>query len=148
MIIENSKQKTYFARKLRHNQTEPEQILWEKLRNRKFLNIKFRRQQAIGKYIGDFVSFEIKLIVELDGGHHKKKEYIEQDMIRSEYLIAQGFKVLRFWNSDVVNNLEEVLGILRQTISSPQPSPIRRGRIMKKYPPSLNWRGGKKGGEA
>jgi len=94
---------------LRHNQTEPEQIIWHILRNRSFCNCKFRRQVQIGNYIADFVSYEKMLIIELDGREHLTPENIEYDKKRTKELNTRGFKVIRYYNSDILNNLNNVL---------------------------------------
>ena len=96
---------TLSARKLRNNLTETEKHLWYMLRAKQ-LGVKFRRQAVIGQYIVDFVSYERKLIIEVDGGQHADSK---QDKVRDEWLRKEGFKVLRFWNNDVLKNREEVL---------------------------------------
>ncbi len=100
--------KIQLARKLRQNATIQERILWKKLRNPPFTNFKFRRQYPIGCYIMDFVCIEKLLIIEIDGGQHNKDAGIFYDCERTKYLNNRGFKVIRFWNSDVDNNLEGV----------------------------------------
>ena len=80
---------------------------------------KFRRQQPIDCYIVDFVCFEKKIIVEIDGGQHAIQK--ENDTIRDAYLRQQGFRVLRFWNNDVMQNLNGVLDIIRENCLSPTP---------------------------
>lgn len=88
------------AKILRQNMTEVESILWQQLRARRFAKLKFKRQVVIGNYIVDFVCHKKKLIIELDGGQHlTQKKY---DKTRTQYLERKGFKVLRFWNSDVL----------------------------------------------
>ena len=94
------------AKELRTNQTEMEKKLWEKLRNNQF-GVKFRRQHPIPPYIADFACIERKLLVELDGGQHT--EQIEQDKERTACLEKQGWRVLRFWNLELVENFEGVL---------------------------------------
>lgn len=101
--------KLEFARQLRKRQTETEKLLWFSIRNRKLNGIKFKRQQVIGSYIVDFVSFEKMLIIELDGGQHNSPNVIIKDRIRTEYLIGLGFTVVRYWDNDVFNHLEAVL---------------------------------------
>jgi very-short-patch-repair endonuclease len=95
------------ARSLRKNQTDAERLLWQKLRNRQLLNVKFRRQFPIEPYIADFVCLEPKLIIELDGSQHF--DQISYDNKRTDFLKQRGFEVLRFWNNDVFNNTEGVL---------------------------------------
>jgi len=102
------------ARDLRKNQTDAERLLWQYLRNRQLCGQKFRRQFPIDSYIVDFVCLEVKLIVELDGGQHAKQ--IEYDQHRTEQLQKRGFKVIRFWNNDVLQNNAGVLESIRQEI--------------------------------
>lgn len=112
--------KLEFARQLRQRQTETEKLLWFNLRNRKLNGIKFKRQQVIGNYIVDFVSFERMLIIELDGGQHNSPNVIIKDKVRTEYLISLGFTVVRYWDNEVFNNLESVLDdILVKASTSP-----------------------------
>jgi very-short-patch-repair endonuclease len=128
-LIDNSKFKmnlTPIAKKLRKSSTEAENRLWRRLRARQMAGFKFRRQQPIGRYVVDFVSFEGKLIVELDGGQHKAQEL--QDRERDEWLGSRGYSVLRFWNNEVFENLEAVLEVIRRGLVSPSPSPSRQGR--------------------
>ncbi len=96
------------ARKLRQNQTPQEKIMWSILRNYQFQGLKFRRQYPIGNYIVDFVCKEIKLIIEIDGGQHNSTKGIEYDKKRSDFLREKGYKVIRFWNNDIDNNIEGV----------------------------------------
>lgn len=101
------------ARRLRRASTEAEKLLWQKLRARQLSGAKFRRQTPIGQYIVDFVSFEHKLVVEIDGGQHNAPEGQQHDLERTSWLEAQGFRVLRFWNNQVLTNLE---GVLERTL--------------------------------
>ena len=94
------------ARRLRVNQTDAETVLWNHIRNRRIDGYKFVRQQPINGYICDFVCREKSLIVEVDGGQHSESA---EDVIRDRRLTDAGFKVLRFWNNDVLANLEGVL---------------------------------------
>jgi len=100
--------KTY-SKNLRKNQTEAEKLLWYRLRNKKFLGFKFRRQQLIGKYIVDFVNFERKIIIEVDGEQHNFKDRKFKDNVRTKWLTTQGFTIVRFWNNDILKDIEEVL---------------------------------------
>ena len=102
------------ARNLRKNQTDAERLLWQHLRNRQMLGQKFRRQFSIDTYIVDFVCLEVKLIVELDGGQHA--EQIEYDHRRTEQLQKRGFKIIRFWNNEVLQNTTGVLEAIRMAI--------------------------------
>jgi len=100
---------TALARELRKTQTDTESKLWNILRGRNFGNFKFRRQEQIGRYIVDFVCYEKRLIVELDGGQHNEDKNIEYDAIRTRYLESQNFTVIRFWNNEVFTEIESVL---------------------------------------
>ncbi len=92
---------------MRHNPTDAEKYLWEKIRNKKLKGLKFRRQELIGNYIVDFVCIEKQLIIELDGSVHKdRKEY---DANRTEFLKATGFNEIRFWNNEIINDIDLVL---------------------------------------
>jgi very-short-patch-repair endonuclease len=104
--------------------TDAEQRLWQAIRGKQILNHRFRRQHPIGKYIADFACIDKKLIIELDGGQHQ--EQIAYDEKRTVFLNAQGWQVLRFWNNDVLNNLEGVLVNIAEaltTLPPSQPSP-------------------------
>lgn len=114
---------TYYARRLRGNQTDAEKLAWSKLRGKRFEGIKFKRQQPIGEYIVDFVSFDKMLIIEIDGGQHNEDKFIEQDLARTKYLEGLGYKVLRFWNNDMLKNVEGVFDEIRKHIPSLQLSP-------------------------
>ena len=102
---------TNAAKNLRKNSTRVEAILWNQLRARQIEGVKFRRQQPIDKFIVDFVCFEKKLIVELDGGQHAHAH--EEDRERDKNLSEKGYTVLRFWNNEVLENLIGVLKVIR-----------------------------------
>ena len=113
-----------FARNMRAAPTDAEAIIWRQLRAHRFDEHKFKRQQPIGKYIVDFVCFEAKLIVEVDGGQHNGSV---SDRSRDDWLGSQGFRVLRFWNNEVLQNLEGVLARILEVLA-PSPSfPLPRG---------------------
>lgn len=95
--------------------TEFEQKLWKHLRDRRFCNVKFRRQVPIGNYVVDFVCFDKRLIIELDGSGHF--EQIEYDEKRNKFFEEQGYKVLRLWNSDLNNNFDGVLDKIYKAIN-------------------------------
>ena len=97
------------AKQLRRKQTEAEKKLWAKLRNRQLDGVKFRRQQPLGSYIIDFISFDEKLIIEIDGGQHNELHTMEKDEQRTTWLESEGFHVIRFWNNEVMQNIEGVL---------------------------------------
>ena len=96
------------ARVLRKNMTPLECKLWNLLKNRQLNGIKFVRQYPIGPYIVDFASRREHIVIELDGGQHNNPENISYDNIRTEYLISQGYKVIRFWNNEIDNNIDGV----------------------------------------
>jgi very-short-patch-repair endonuclease len=100
---------------LRTNQTEAEQRLWYHLRAHRFMGLKFKRQKPMGRYIVDFVCMERQLIIELDGGQHA--EQMAYDQHRDAWLRSQGYTVLRFWNNEVMQQLEDVLEQIRCTLS-------------------------------
>jgi very-short-patch-repair endonuclease len=98
--------RTRVARRLRHDATDAEQRLWYRLRARQIEGEKFVRQEPIGRYVVDFVCRELGLIVEVDGGQHATDEH---DAARERWLIDEGYRVLRFWNNDVLANTDGVL---------------------------------------
>jgi very-short-patch-repair endonuclease len=109
-----------FARYLRQRQTETEKLLWFNLRNKKLNGIKFKRQSLIGPYIVDFVSFKKMLVIELDEGQHNSPNVIVKDKVRTAYLERLGFKVVRYWDNEVFNQLDAVLeDILEKASTSP-----------------------------
>src|SRR5512139_2954920 len=99
-------------RGLRRNQSEAEAKLWTNLRDWQIDGIKFRRQRAIGNYIVDFVCFEAKLIIEIDGGQHNESPAAEKDQQRTQWLNSRGFEVLRFWNNEVLENIDGVMIVI------------------------------------
>ena len=102
------------AKELRHNLTPAEQKLWAALRNDQ-LGFNFRRQHAIGPFVTDFCCIKKKLVIELDGGQHLEQEQYDQE--RSQYLQAKGYRVLRFWNNDVINDLNAVITVIQEALS-------------------------------
>jgi len=112
------------ARTLRRNSTQAEQKLWRLLRNPQRAGLKFRRQQPSGPYVADFVCFEARLIVEVDGGQHV--EGTEAESRRTRWLEAQGFHLLRFWNNDVLGNPDGVAEAIERAVNSPHPLPSGR----------------------
>jgi len=120
-----------FARQLRSKQIDTENLLWSRLRAHRLSGLKFRRQQLIGTYIVDFFCPEKKLIVELDGGQHQERAAYDSN--RDGWLKSEGYTVLRYWNNDVMGNLEGVLEDIGQVAgvfteaspSTPAPLPSR-----------------------
>jgi very-short-patch-repair endonuclease len=117
---------TPFAHQLRKKSTEAEKILWRHLRLKQIEGCKFRRQQPIEDYIVDFVSFDKRIIIEVDGGQHATDKI--NDSARDAWFRANGFEVLRFWNNEIFENLDGVLEVIRNTLLTPTLDPSRRGR--------------------
>jgi very-short-patch-repair endonuclease len=117
------------SRVLRNRATETENRLWYHLKGKQLEGVKFRRQEPIGNYIVDFVAYEKRLVIEIDGGQHAEEDEKEQDRRRDEWLCSQGFRVLRFWNNEVWQNLEGVLEIIRANClrHPPLTPPIKGG---------------------
>jgi very-short-patch-repair endonuclease len=114
---------TEFARQLRCDSTDAERLFWSRVRTHRLFGHKFKRQQPVGKFIVDFVCFSGKLVVELDGGQHLD---CDADRLRDDWLEREGFRVLRFWNNDVLTNIDGVIEMVSMYFSpSPQPSPIK-----------------------
>jgi len=110
---------THITRRLRKESTDAERLLWRYLRRKSFFGRKFRRQEQIGDYIVDFFCFEKKLIIELDGGPHNQDETKLNDVKRQKWLELQNFKVIRFWNTEVLKNINGVLQVIKAKIPSP-----------------------------
>jgi very-short-patch-repair endonuclease len=103
------------AKELRHDMTPAEVILWERLRAHRLADVHFRAQHAIGSYIADFCAPRRKLIVEVDGSHHLEEQ--EYDAERTEFLKSKGYRVLRFWNGEVTNDIDSVLSVILKTLN-------------------------------
>src|SRR3970282_1659849 len=108
---------TQRARELRSNLTDAETKLWQHLRRKQLVGHRFRRQVPLGHYIADFVCFEARLIIEVDGGQHG--EQLAYDSARTVWLESQNFRVIRFWNNDVLGNIEGVLESIRAALVDP-----------------------------
>jgi very-short-patch-repair endonuclease len=102
------------ARTLRKRSTEAEKLLWSRLRGRRFEGIKFKRQAPIANYVVDFVALDLKLIIEVDGGQHDMRA--TQDAERTRILKEWGYHVVRFWNNDVLGNIDGVLEAILQEL--------------------------------
>jgi very-short-patch-repair endonuclease len=98
------------ARSLRRRMTDAERRLWSKLRLRQIEGFRFRRQAPVGPYIVDFICLETKLIIEVDGGQHAAEK--DKDDERTAWLEAEGYRVVRFWNNDVLSNTEGVVRMI------------------------------------
>ena len=117
-----------FARQLRKNMTDAERRLWYHLKLRQLDGQKFRKQAPIGNYVVDFVCFDAKLIVELDGGQHAAE--VVRDEVRTAWLNSQGFRVSRFWNFQIFEERNEVLETIwnaLRDVPPTQPSPTEGG---------------------
>ena len=114
------------ARSLRNASTDAERALWQHLRGRQLAGFKFRRQFPIAGFIADFACVDARLVIELDGGQHADRQ--DQDARRTARMMVNGYRVLRFWNHDVLARTDAVLEeILRHLSTPPQPSPAGRG---------------------
>jgi very-short-patch-repair endonuclease len=109
--------------------TEAEKELWQHLRQPPFKEHHFRRQATIGSYFADFASHQLRIVIELDGGQHADSV---ADDVRTSYLVSEGYRVLRFWNNDVLENISGVLSTIDTAIQAdrpptPDPSPPQAG---------------------
>jgi very-short-patch-repair endonuclease len=114
------------ARSLRADMTEAERKMWQALRGKQLHECRFRRQYVIGSYIADFVCVEKRLVIELDGGQHQ--DQVAYDEKRTAFMRQQGWRVLRFWNNDVLTNLDGVLANVADALTAlppSQPSPLQ-----------------------
>lgn len=117
-IIPQLRRPTKRAQQLRNNATDAERLLWRHLRGRQLNGFKFSRQMPVGPFICDFTCRERRLIVELDGGQHAEST---TDLPRTAFLETQGYRVIRFWNNDVLENVEGVLTIIAAALQSDPP---------------------------
>jgi very-short-patch-repair endonuclease len=118
-----------YARRLRRDQTDAEGKLWSRLRYRRLFGARFRRQHPIGSFIADFCCPEARLVIELDGGQHALRPV--EDQVRTKHLESQGYVVIRFWDNDVLKNMEGVLHRIVEALgvtgSPPSPYPLPNG---------------------
>jgi very-short-patch-repair endonuclease len=114
--------KNRIQRSLRRNMTDAEKLLWHRLRGCQIQNYKFRRQHPFNDYVLDFVCLEAKLIVEIDGGQHNESA---KDLLRDQTLAKAGFRVMRFWNNQVLTELDAVVEEIWRELekTTPPPSP-------------------------
>ena len=120
------------ARTLRQNMTEAEKRIWQILRLRQIQGYKFRRQVPIGRYIADFACHEARLIVEIDGGQHDRS--VPQEAERSGFLENEGYRILRFWNNEVLANLDGVYAVIAREfagVTLTQTLPHRGGGLQR-----------------
>jgi len=122
------------TKRLRRNDTDAERKLWMRLRDRQLNGLKFRRQQPIGRYIVDFFCPEYRLVIELDGGQHA--DQIQADKRRTELLNKAGYRVLRFWDNEVLTSIDAVLERIADAMNPPHPHPLPPGARVKKRAPS------------
>ncbi|MEO5373686.1 MAG: endonuclease domain-containing protein [Alphaproteobacteria bacterium] len=106
----------FVARRLRRIPTKAEQALWFQLRNRRLCGVKFRRQHPIAGFVADFANVESRLVVEIDGGQHCPK----RDDRRTAVIEAEGWRLIRFWNNEVLENMDGVLHAITKALSPPQ----------------------------
>ena len=117
---EGARSLTKNARELRARMTDAERKLWFALRDRRFQSFKFRRQVPIGPYVADFLSYSARLVVEVDGGQHAESK---RDMRRDRWLAENDFMVVRFWNNEILSNLDGVLTVLTAKLeNAPHPA--------------------------
>jgi very-short-patch-repair endonuclease len=107
-----------FARNLRQQSTDAEQLLWSLLRNRRLAGYKFRRQHPIAPYVLDFYCDDAKLAIELDGGQHNTDETRLHDEIRLKFLAEHGIRVLRFWNHEVLTETDATLEAIHKALTA------------------------------
>ena len=140
-MVEQKGPRTGLARKLRRQETDAERKLWSCIRDRQFFGFKFRRQVPVCGYVADFLCHEARLIVELDGGQHAERG--EADARRTKALGEAGFLVLRYWNNDVLANLDGVLTAMAEELraaermnegSAPCPVPLPLGEGTMRLP--------------
>lgn len=122
-FIHNNKELKDNRKKLRSNSTDAEIILWSRIKNKQLGGYRFRRQHSIGPYIADFYCPKLKLVIELDGCQHNLEENIAYDKERTAYLNSLNIKVIRYWNNEVLTNLNGVLEDLMNKFTPTQPPP-------------------------
>src|SRR5262249_60432661 len=119
------------ARRLRRDMTDAERKLWWHLRQLPIASSHFRRQATIGPYLGDFACHEARIVIEVDGGQHAAPGRFASDLARTQFLNARGYRVLRFWNNEVLREIEGVMTVIYQALNEPPaqlpPTPAREG---------------------
>ncbi|MDP3741234.1 MAG: endonuclease domain-containing protein [bacterium] len=115
MKVYNQLKLKTLRRKLRRDSTETERLVWNLIRNRQIMSMKFFRQYSIGTYIVDFYCPEIELAIEIDGGQHNESRNVMKDNQRTDYLEKIGIEVLRFWNNEIIENTE---GVYEETVKT------------------------------
>jgi very-short-patch-repair endonuclease len=124
------------ARRLRANATNAEETLWRRLRQSPVLGTHFRRQVPIGRYVADFACMGARLVIEVDGSQHVEGPVAETDKERTRWLEAEGFRVLRFWNNDITQNIDGVLDSIHHAISPAMDfdEPLKHERHARSHP--------------
>lgn len=120
-MVQRNRATISHARQMRSALTIAEKALWEELRAKRFAGVKFTRQVPIGPYVADFAARRHRLVIELDGGQQALD--VERDAVRTAFLESQGFRVIRFWNSEVLANMAGVLTVIAEALKEP-PLPI------------------------
>lgn len=128
------------ARDLRANMTDAERKLWEALRRKNINGLRFRKQYPLGPYFADFVCLPARLVVEVDGGQHGDDEQMEHDLRRTAWLKSENFSVLRFWNLDVLKNIDGVVDAIEAAVRG-TPPPNVRAPSAQTFAPSRKGRG-------
>jgi len=119
------KRPTARSRELRLNATDAERKLWAQISARKVAGVRFNRQFPVGPFICDFVSRSARLVIEVDGGQHAVD--VAKDEARTAYLEARGYRVIRFWNNDVLERIEGVVAVIERVLADmPSPNPSRK----------------------
>ena len=126
-----------FARQLRKNMTDTERFVWKRIRYRQLGGYRFRRQVPVGPYIADFVCFEAKVVLELDGGQHATQ--LLSDTERTHWFEGQGFVVVRFWNNEAIENWDTIADYLVGVLQArtPHPNPPPQGGRGPERPPDM-----------
>ena len=124
------------ARRLRANATNAEETLWRCLRHSPVLGTHFRRQVPIGRYVVDFACMAARLVIEVDGSQHAEGPVAETDKERTRWLEAEGYRVLRFWNNDITQNIDGVLESIHHAISPVMDfdKPLKHERHARSHP--------------
>ena len=117
MSLKNPKQTKQLRRDLRQNMTEAEDLLWQRIRNKKLCGVRVKRQYGLGPFILDFYIPKARLAIEIDGKIHLKKEQRERDLNKDTFLTENGIKVVRFTNEEVLNHIENVFAKLEAIIN-------------------------------
>jgi len=112
----DSRRLTALSRELRQKETDAERNLWGRLRNKQIEGVKFRRQQRLGPYVVDFVSLGKKLVIEIDGGQHAQEDAQRADQQRTAWLEDRGYRVMRFWDNEVLTTIDGVLERIREAL--------------------------------